>query len=193
MTETTDMHDITEFLQRSLDGDREAMNRLYDGLYPALRTIARNRLRGNGSGIGLETTALVHESFLRFVDSKSLKPESRNHFLAYASKVMRSVIVDLVREAQAERRGGGRRELTLNTIIAESIAASTPDEEEALFVHDALLRLYEIDERMGQVVEMRYFGGLNDSEIAEVLNVTARTVGRDWEKARLFLHTLLRA
>jgi RNA polymerase sigma factor (TIGR02999 family) len=171
----------------------ETSDALYTALYPELRMIARNRLRGNGSNIGIETTALVHESFLRFVDSKSLQPESRNHFLAYASKVMRSVIVDLVREAQAERRGGGRRDFTLNTLIAESIASSTPDEEEALFVHEALLRLYEIDERMGQVVEMRYFGGLNDSEIAEALSVTARTVGRDWEKARIFLHTLLRA
>lgn len=186
-------HEITELLRCHNGNDSpQSADALYSALYPQLRTIARNRLRGTGNQIGIETTSLVHESFLRLVDAKSLNPESRNHFLAYASKVMRSVIVDLVREAQAERRGGGMKEFTLNTIIVESIAASEPDEEEALFVHDALRRLYEIDERMGQVVEMRYFGGLNDREISEVLGVTLRTVGRDWEKARLFLHTLLK-
>jgi RNA polymerase sigma factor (TIGR02999 family) len=186
--------EITELLRCHKGNESpQSADALYSALYPELRRIARNRLRGTGGQVGIETTSLVHESFLRLVDTKSLKPESRNHFLAYASKVMRSVIVDLVREAQTERRGGGMNELTLNTIIVESIAASAPDEEEALFVHDALRRLYEIDERMGQVVEMRYFGGLSDGEISEVLGVTLRTVGRDWEKARLFLHTLLKS
>jgi RNA polymerase sigma factor (TIGR02999 family) len=186
-------HEITELLRcHNVNDSPQSADALYSALYPLLRTIAQNRLRRTGNQVGIETTSLVHESFLRLVDAKSLKPESRNHFLAYASKVMRSVIVDLVREARAERRGGGMKEFTVNTIIVESIAAKEPDEEEALFVHDALRRLYEIDERMGQVVEMRYFGGLNDREISEVLGVTLRTVGRDWKKARLFLHTLLK-
>jgi RNA polymerase sigma factor (TIGR02999 family) len=186
------MTDITELLGKSHDGDADAADQLFGALYPQLRIIARNRLRGAGNQVGIETTSLVHESFLRLVQSKSLKAESRSHFLAYASKVMRSVIVDLVREAQAARRGGGLDEFTLNTLIAESVAAKTADEEEVLFVHDALRRLYEVDQRMGQVVEMRYFGGLTDGEIAEALGVTMRTVGRDWEKARMFLHEMLK-
>ncbi len=186
------MSDITELLGKSQTGDFDAADQLFSALYPELRIVARSRLRGTGDQVGIETTSLVHESFLRLVDSKSLKPESRSHFLAYASKVMRSVIIDLVREAQAIRRGGGKQDFTINTLVAESIAAQTPDEEEVLFVNDALRRLYEIDERMGQVVEMRYFGGLNDREIAEALAITVRTVGRDWEKARMFLHTMLK-
>ncbi len=171
----------------------EAGNAFFAALYPELRIMAHARLRGSRDRFPIETTSLVHESFLRLIRANSLKPESRAHFLAYASTVMRSVIVDLVREARAERRGGGRVELTLNTLVADSVAAKSADEEEVLFVHDALRRLYEIDERMGQVVEMRYFGGLNDGEIAGSLGVTVRTVGRDWEKARVFLHSMLRA
>jgi RNA polymerase sigma factor (TIGR02999 family) len=186
------MVEITELIANAHRGDGDAADHLFAALYPELRVVARSRLRGTGHQIGIETTSLVHESFLRLVGSKSLKPESRAHFLAYASKVMRSVIVDLVREAQAERRGGGKKDFTLNTLVAESVAAETPDEEEVLFVHDALRRLYDIDQRMGQVVEMRYFGGLSDGEIGEALGVTQRTVGRDWEKARMFLHGMLK-
>jgi RNA polymerase sigma factor (TIGR02999 family) len=185
--------EITELLKQVENGaPSHVADALFSALYPELRTIARSRLRGANPQLGIETTSLVHESFLRLVQSKSLTLENRSHFLAYASKVMRSVIVDLVREAQAERRGGGAPEFTLNTLVAESVAANTPDEDEVLFVHDALRRLYEIDGRMGQVVEMRYFGGLSDGEIAEALAVTQRTVGRDWEKAKVFLYTILK-
>jgi RNA polymerase sigma factor (TIGR02999 family) len=184
---------LSELVSDAHNGDRAAVEALFSRLYPELRVIARNRLRRTGQSSDLETTSLVHESFLRLIETKSLNAQSRAHFLAYASKVMRSVIVDLVRESRAARRGGGKEEFTLNTLISDSVAVEGGGEDEVLFVHDALDRLYTVDERMGKVVEMRYFGGLNDSEIAESLNVTARTVGRDWEKARIFLHTLLRA
>lgn len=182
------MTDITELLSKSRNGDASAANDVYAQLYPELRRIAHSRLRQGSGRVSLDTTALVHDGYLKFVQSRTLDVKSRSHFLAYASTVMRSVIVDLIRESQAERRGGGHFDLTLNTQIADTTSAAA---DEALHVHEALAKLEAVDPRMARVVEMRYFAGLNDSEIAECLGVTERTVGRDWEKARLFLYTLL--
>jgi len=182
--------DITELLSRARSGQPEAAQQAYAALYPELRRVAHGRLRHGGPHVSLDTTALVNDSYLRFAQNRALDIRDRAHFLAYASKVMRSVIVDLIREANADRRGGGRFDFTLNTQIAESVAGDSSDE--ALQVHDAMAKLEAVDARMATVVEMRYFGGLTDAEIAEALGVTTRTVGRDWEKARLFLHALLK-
>ena len=188
------MTDITELLGRAKTGDEGAVSDVYSMLYPELRRIAHSRLRQNSNRISLDTTALVHDTYLRFVQTRSLQANDRQHFLAYASKVMRSVVVDLIREAHAERRGGGQMDVTLNTSIASSIVDTAADRssDEALDVHEALKQLEQIDERMAKVVEMRYFAGLNDSEIAEILGVGVRTVGRDWEKARVFLYSMLK-
>ena len=188
------MTDITELLGRAKTGDEGAVSDVYSMLYPELRRIAHSRLRQNSSRISLDTTALVHDTYLRFVQTRSLQANDRQHFLAYASKVMRSVVVDLIREAHAERRGGGQMDVTLNTSIASSIVDTAADRssDEALDVHEALKQLEQIDERMAKVVEMRYFAGLNDAEIAEILGVGVRTVGRDWEKARVFLYSMLK-
>ena len=121
---------------------------------------------------------------LRFVRAGSLRIEDRRHFLQYAGRVMRSVIVDFVRERTAQRRGGDVAHVALDTGIAESAARG---EDEILRVHEALEELAAHDERMVRVVEMRYFGGLSEAEIAESLGVTTRTERRDWEKARLLL------
>ena len=184
------MSDITQLLGQSSTGDVSAASDVYALLYPELRRIAHIRLRQGSGRVSLDTTALVHDGYLRFVQTRALDVKSRAHFLAYASTVMRSVIVDLIRESQAERRGGGHFDLTLNTQIADTSPDATADE--ALHVHEALAKLEAIDPRMARVVEMRYFAGLNDSEIADCLGVTERTVGRDWEKARVFLYTLLK-
>ncbi len=186
----TDMTDITQLLGQSRGGDVSAAKDVYALLYPELRRIAHSRLRQGSGRVSLDTTALVHDGYLRFVQTRGLDVRDRAHFLAYASTVMRSVIVDLIRESQAERRGGGHFDLTLNTQIADTSHGASA--EEALHVHDALARLEAIEPRMARVVEMRYFAGLNDTEIAECLGVTERTVGRDWEKARVFLYTLLK-
>lgn len=183
------MSEITTLLRDANSGDSDAASAVYASLYPELRRIAHSRLRQGNGRVSLDTTALVHDGYLKFVQSRALDVRSRSHFLAYASTVMRSVIVDLIRESRAERRGGGHFDLTLNTQIADTSPDATADE--ALHVHDALAKLAAIEPRMARVVEMRYFAGLNDSEIAECLGVTERTVGRDWEKARLFLYTLL--
>lgn len=184
------MSDITVLLSNARGGDAGAASAVYATLYPELRRIAHSRLRQGSGRVSLDTTALVHDSYLKFVQTRALDVKDRNHFLAYASTVMRSVIVDLIRESQAERRGGGQFDLTLNTQIGDSAPAAAADE--ALYVHEALAKLEAIEPRMARVVEMRYFAGLNDSEIAECLGVTLRTVGRDWEKARVFLYTMLK-
>jgi RNA polymerase sigma factor (TIGR02999 family) len=138
----------------------------------------------------LDTTALVHESYLRFINGGQLRSDDRRAFFAYASKVMRSVIIDAVRERQAERRGGDLQRLTLNTQIADSLPAG---EDELLRVNEALDVLAQAEPRLAKVVEMRYFGGYTEAEIGEALELTERTVRRDWDKARLLLGALLKS
>ncbi len=159
--------------------------------YPELKKIARARLHAAQHGApGLSTTALVHESFLRLAGRvDALQFDSRGHFYAYAARVMRSVIVDLVREQAAERRGGGASHVTLDTVLVDGLAG--PDDAEALRVDEALTALATVEPRLAQVVEMRYFAGLTEAEIAEALDVTERTVRRDWDKARLLLRSML--
>jgi len=155
--------------------------------YSELRRLARARLAA-GCYTLLDTTGLVHESFLRLQRAGNLPINDGEHFLAYATKTMRSVVVDYVRRRKAERHGGGAVHTSLNTVHAEEISAS---EHEILEVHDALEVLASVDPRLVQVVEMRYFGGLTDVEIGQALGVTDRTVRRDWERARLLLAGLL--
>jgi RNA polymerase sigma factor (TIGR02999 family) len=157
-------------------------------LYTQLRRLARARLAAGGRYTLLDTTALVHESFLRLQRAANVPMNDREHFLAYATKTMRSVVVDYARRRNAERHGGGAAHTSLHTEHAEEIKAS---DDEVLEVHDALEVLADIDPRLVQVVEMRYFGGLTDVEIGEALGVTDRTVRRDWERARLLLSGLL--
>lgn len=180
---------LTELIQEVGAGDRQARDELFAGAYAELRKLARSRLRDGGRNTVLETTALVHESYLRFLNSGQLRIEDRRAFFAYASKVMRSVIIDSVRERQAERRGGDLAEMTLDT----QTAATLPEgEAEVLHVHQALFALEQAEPRLATVVEMRYFGGYSELEIAESLDVTERTVRRDWEKARLLLMSALK-
>ena len=183
------MGNLTELIQQVAAGDLGARDKLFAAAYSELRKLARSRLRDGGRNTFLETTALVHESYLRFVKVGELRIDDRSAFFAYASRVMRSVIVDAVRERQAQRRGGDLSELTLDTQVAAELKSG---ESEVLHVHEALLALEQAEPRLAQVVEMRYFGGYSELEIAEVLGVTERTVRRDWEKARLLLMSALK-
>lgn len=176
---------LTDFLRRAQDGDEAAMRVVFDATYPELRAQARARLRRGPRNTLLDTTSLVHEAFLRFANSGRLNLADRQHFLRYASHVMRSVIVDFVRERLADRRGAGAEHVTLNSEILE--AAPTSDEHEILGVHEALEELAKMDPRLVQMVEMRYFAGMTEPEIAAALGVNERTVRRDWQKARLLL------
>ena len=183
------MGEVTLLIGAARAGDRGAFDRIFELLYPELRQVARRRLaRGSRDGL-METTALVNECYLKFLKGHSLTPEDRSHFLAYAATVMRSIIVDAARVAKTDRRGGDAEQVTLDSELIGALPAAS---DEILDVHAALEDLSRIDERLGQVVEMRYFGGLDDDEIAEALGLSSRTVRRDWDKARLLLAHALR-
>jgi RNA polymerase sigma factor (TIGR02999 family) len=183
------MTPLTELLGRLRDGDEAARDALFAAAYPELHRLAHARLREGGRNTFLDTTALVHESYLRFVRSGELRSDDRRAFFAYASQVMRSVIVNSVRERAAGKRGGDSVGLTLS---AEVAAPLDGDAQTILKVHEALEVLEKADPRLAQVAQMRYFGGYSEQEIAATLDVTERTVQRDWEKARLILAAAIR-
>ena len=182
-----DSRTITRLLQHAATGGQPALDRLYDALYRELSRLARSHLARVGT-ISLDAPALLHDAFIR-ITSTSQPGEFHNRkvFFGYASTVMRTVIVDYVRERRAQKRGGGERELTLNTGIAEAVLG----EDKLLGLHEALTQLARIDPRSHRVVEMRYFGGLTEEEVADVLDVSVPTVKRDWRKARAFLFEYL--
>jgi RNA polymerase sigma factor (TIGR02999 family) len=175
---------LTDLIRSARSGDSAALQSVFQLTYDELRRMARNRLRVVDRNTLLDTTSLVHECFIRFASAKQLGAGDRVHFFRYAGQVMRSVIVDLARASLAERRGGAADHRPLSTTIGDSLAAG---EQEVLRVHEALDGLAQYDERLIRVVEMRYFAGMTEAEIAEALGITDRTVRRDWEKARLLL------
>jgi RNA polymerase sigma factor (TIGR02999 family) len=179
---------LTVLLSRIKEGDRAARDALFEAAYQELRRLAHFRLHGGGRDTVLDTTALVHESYLRLVQTGELEFEDRRAFFGYASQVMRSVIVDSARARLAERRGGDLQKLTLSTDLAQGLAQ---DDEGIVQVHEALQELERADARAAQMVEMRYFGGYSDKEIAETLDITERTVQRDWEKGKMLLRVIL--
>lgn len=181
---------ITHLLQAAGQGDRQAGDRVVELLYAELQRLARQRLYQAGQPTALDPTALVHESWLRLHQAGELDFADRGHFLAYAARVMHSIVIDQIRARQAQRRGGDYEQVTLNTAVAE---LPPQRDDEVLRVHEALAELAGMDARLAQVVEMRYFGGLLETEIADALGITERTVQRDWQKARLFLSMSLRA
>lgn len=175
---------LTDLIHLAGTGDQAALRRVFDAEYEDLRTLAHRRLSHTRRGVMLDTTSLVHESFLRFVNAGQVKLADRQHFIRYAASVMRSVIVDFVRHASAGRRGGEAVHITLHTQFGSEHDAA---EDEIIRVHEALDELACFDKRLVQVVEMRYFAGMTEQEIADALGITERTVRRDWEKARLLL------
>lgn len=183
-------HDLSDLLRLANARVPGAQDALFSAAYPELRKLARSRLREGGRCTVLDTTALVHESYLRFVKGPTLRAETRRAFFAYASQVMRSVIVDTVRARQAARRGWGQ---TLQTLDTERHEAMPAAEQEILDVHEALVTLAQAEPRLAQVVEMRWFGGYSEAEIGQALALTERTIRRDWDKARLLLGALLKA
>lgn len=166
------------------------LQQAFAGAYQELRRLARARLYGSGGRhTVLETTALVHETYLKLSRQAGPSFPDRARFLGYAGKAMRSIIVDMVRQRQTARAGGDVAILTLTGTMADALPAQ---ETHILRVHEALAAMAEVDPRMAQVVEMRYFAGMTDAEIGIALGVTDRTVRRDWEQARLFLAEALK-
>lgn len=180
---------ITRLLQEASAGDRDALDAVFASLYPELKLVARARLRRQGRGDEIDTTALVHESFVRLVDARELRLVDRHHFFAYAAKTMRHIIIDSARERLAERRGAGAEHVTLGDEAMAVASADTSDE--LVRVHDALTELEAVDPDLAELVEMRYFGGYSEVEIAGLLDINERTVRRRWDKARAWLYVSL--
>ena len=178
------MSELTTLLAAARLGDEQAAGQAFALLYEDLRRLARSRLRQHQTMTLLDTTALVHESYLKLVAGSSLPVEDRQHFFAYASHVMRSVIVDFARARLAERRGGDAEHVLFDTAMGAELVGS---ERDVLRVHEALQVLAQADAQLAQVVEMRYFGGLTEVEVADALGLSERTVRRSWTKARLLL------
>ena len=169
------MGDVTELLQAARDGAPLAVDRLVELLYPELKRIAHARLRYRDDRLLMDTGMLVNETYLRLLDVQRLSAVDRGHFLAYAAQVMRSVVVDIVREQQALRRGGGQQAFV--TLDTAALNVARPEgEDEILRVHEALEQLAQIDARLVKVVELRYFVGLSNQEIAERLHLGVTTV-----------------
>ena len=179
--------DITEAVERLQSGEAQAVEKLFAVSYDELKRLARSRLWSANLQQGLATESLVHESFLRLLKLPSIDIPDRKRYFAYVSKVMRSVILDAVREARAERRGGGVAAVTLHSEMVE-ICAPSGDVEA---VDAALKDLHRVSPELATLVEMRFFGGLSEQEVAEALGISERTVRREWTKARAALLVLL--
>ena len=172
---------VTELLAQARAGDNRAWQAAYAAVYEELKRVARGQLRGRREA--LQTTVLVHEAYVKLCGNSRLALADRNHLLALSARAMRQVLVDHARHAQAQKRGDGLRPLTLTASHLQ-----TPTAEVEVLELDALLEsLQKIDARAAQIVELRYFGGYEESEIATLLEISERTVRRDWRRARAFL------
>jgi RNA polymerase sigma factor (TIGR02999 family) len=175
--------DVTELLL-GLDQDRDrAVDRLFPKVYDELRAVATARLRAERAGHTLSATALVHEAYLKLVDQRRVDWKNRAHFFAIAARAMRRILLDHATARNAEKRGGGAALVTLG----EESASRESNLDEVLALDQAMGRLAALDPRQERVVELRFFGGLNLEEIAEVLGVSLASVNRDWRMARAFL------
>ena len=181
---SADETDVTELLTAWRRGDRAAIHRLMPLVYDELRAIARGRGVRARPDDTLQTTALVHEAFVKLAGRSRLAVQDRHHFFALAAKAMRQLAVDYARRQAAEKRGGG---VVASVDDVDRIPAVEP-EPDVLALDEALGRLASLDESLSRIVELRYFGGLSVEETAQVLGCSARTVKRDWRKARALLH-----
>jgi RNA polymerase sigma-70 factor, ECF subfamily len=178
----TPADDVTGLLNAWCGGDQSALDRLVPLVYAELRRVAHHRMRAERPDV-LQTTALIHEAYLRLVDASRVRWQNRAHFFAVSAKLMRQVLVDAVRTRRSRKRGGGVHHVSFD----EALVAA-PDRGSALVALDAALdALAKVDPRKSQVVELRYFGGLSVEETAEVLQVSEQTVTRDWRMAKLWL------
>ena len=183
------MTDFAIALQRVEQEHSAALDEAFSAWYPELKKIAHARLSRSGLHGTMQTTALVNDSYLKLATGAALNFATRLQFLAYASRTLRSIVIDLVREERALRRGGDLDLVTLDTGVQEGIPASADVED----VNRALDDLAKIDSALARLVEMRFFGGMTTMEISESLGISARTVQREWAKARALLLTMIEA
>lgn len=182
-----DREAITDLLLQLRGGDPEGMGRLFPLVYDELRRMAHRQLQGERPGHTLGTTGLVHEAYFKLVDQSRVEWLDRGHFFGVAAQAMRRILVDYARRYVALRRGGGLQQVSL-----EEDAIGVERSERLIALDEALVRLAALSERLGRVVECRFFAGLTEEETAEALGVTSRTVQRDWAKARGWLYLELR-
>ena len=175
---------ITQLLLEVRAGDGLAMERLFPLIYDQLHGIAHHALRGERTGHTFATTDLVHEAYLKLVDQTRVQWQDRRHFFAVASRAMRRILVDYARRHATAKRGGARRPVTLD----ENVMTVDDRADTLVALNEALGHLEALDERLAKVVECRFFGGLTEAETADVLGITARTVRRDWVKAKGWLY-----
>ncbi len=175
---------VTQLLVAVKGGDRGAFDRLLPAVYSELRRLARRQLGRERHGHTMLATDLVHEAYMKLVDQSSVEWQGRAHFFAVAARAMRQVLIDYARKRTAEKRGGD----WMRTTLGDRAFASTYSPEQLLALDQALDRLAELDERLPRVVEMRFFAGLKEQEIAEVLGTSERTIQRDWARARAWLY-----
>jgi RNA polymerase sigma-70 factor (ECF subfamily) len=180
-------HRVTQLLQQWSHGDDAALADLTPLVYEELRRLAHHFMEGQRPDHTLQTTALVNEAYLRLADQTNPRWQNRAHFFAVAARAMRQILVSYARSQRSQKRGGGGARIELD----ESAIVSPEQSKEIVDLHEALERLAALDSRKAQVVELKYFGGLNYDEMAEVLNIARITVRRDWEFARTWLYTEL--
>ena len=178
-----DSADITQWLDAARGGDRVALDRVLGTLYHELHAMARRQLAGQ-YGQTLDATALVHEAYLKLIGRRDVQFDDRAHFFAYAASAMRSVVVDYARQRLAQKRGG---DLHRVTELPDDVEGGLRLDEDMLGLDTALTKLAGVDAKLAQVVELRYFAGLSEQEIADLLKRSERSIRRDWQKARLFL------
>ncbi len=183
----TQKSDVTALLRAAGAGDGSALDRLFPLVYEELRRRARGQLR-KGWPEAPQTTVLVHEAYLKLAASSAPDLESRAHFFAVAARAMRQILLDHARKHRADKRGG---EDWNRTALSDRIPAFMPRAEEVLALDQALFRLETIDPRLSRVVELRFFVGMAEEEIAEILGVSTKTIRRDWAKARAWLYRAL--
>ncbi|MGY6518665.1 MAG: ECF-type sigma factor [Lysobacteraceae bacterium] len=181
--EGADNGQITRWLSAAREGDRGALDQVLATLYRELHQMARRQLGGQ-RGHTLDATALVHEAYMKLAGRSEAQFDDRAHFFAYAASAMRSVVVDHARQRMAQKRGG---DLHRVTELPEDAGSTIRLDDDMLALDDALNRLASVDERLAKVVEMRYFGGLSEAEIAAAMDRSERSIRRDWQKARMFL------
>ncbi len=186
-TPSTPQHRVTQLLQQWSRGDDAAVVELTPLVYEELRRLAHHYMEGQRPNHTLQTTALVNEAYLRLADQTNPNWQSRAHFFAVAAQAMRQILVSYARSNRAQKRGGGAFKIELD----EAAILSPEQSQEIVDLHEALERLETLDSRKAQVVELKFFGGLNYEEIAEVLKIARMTVRRDWEFAKLWLYTEL--
>lgn len=185
---TPNPHEVSQLLQAWGEGDEAAVEPLMSLVYGELRRLAKHHMRRERAGHTLQTTALVHEAYLRLIDASQVRLENRRHFFAVASRLMRQVLVDLARERGSHKRGGAVEEVSLD----EALVVGAQRDEGLLALDEALRELAEFDARKSQVVELRFFGGFSVEETAETLDISVETVHRDWRLARSWLLKKLR-